>query len=133
MKKEKRKTRREINCNECKTQSDCCRFGAWIDLEEAKKIISAGIKGDFFHLEKDKSFPSGFRIGTSIEDNPCVFLDKDGLCRIHKYDYSLKPVTCKEFPYENGRISSFADVLCTLYRNRIRRRTRNKKRRVLKK
>lgn len=126
MSKIKRRIKEKIHCHKCKNQSDCCRFGAWIDLEEAKLIISAGIKGDFFHLEIDKSFPSGFKVGTSIEDNPCVFLDPDGLCRIHKHDYALKPVTCKEFPYENGRVSSFADVLCTPYRNKIRNKKRKK-------
>ncbi len=126
MKKDKKKIKGKIHCHKCKTQSDCCRFGAWIDLEEAKLILSAGIKGDFFHLEVDKSFPSGFKVGTSIEDNPCVFLDKDGLCRIHKHDYSLKPVTCKEFPYENGRLSSFASVLCTLHKNNIRKARKRK-------
>ena len=43
-----------IDCFKCRNQADCCRFGAWIDLEEAKKILSLGIKGDFFHLELDK-------------------------------------------------------------------------------
>ena len=118
----KRKTRKSIDCFECKTQADCCRFGAWIDLEEAKRILFKGIKGDFFHLERDSSFPSGFKVGTSFEDERCVFLDSDGLCSIHKIDYKLKPVTCKEFPYENNRISNFANVLCTLYKSRLKKR-----------
>jgi len=111
-----KKKKIKINCYECKTQSDCCRLGAWIDLEEAKKILSLGIKGDFFHLEKDKDFVSGYRVGTSYEDERCSFLDADGLCAIHKADYSLKPGTCKDFPYENNKLSSFADVLCTVFK-----------------
>ena len=63
-----------IDCFKCQDQSKCCRFGAWIDLEEAKRILMLGIKGDFFHLEKDKDFPSGYKVGTSIEDEKCVFL-----------------------------------------------------------
>ena len=118
----KKKSRRSIDCVECKNQSDCCRLGAWIDLNEAKKILASGIKGDFFHLEQDRSFPSGYKVGTSYEDNLCTFLDPDGLCRIHKVGYHLKPGTCKEFPYENKRISSFADVLCTLYKSKIKKR-----------
>lgn len=117
-------SRRIIKCDKCKTQSDCCQFGAWIDLEEAKKIIARGIKGDFFHFEKDDEFPSGYRVGTSCIDNHCSFLDPDGLCRIHKVDYALKPKTCKDFPYEKGKISYFTKFLCTPYKSKKKRRTK---------
>jgi Fe-S-cluster containining protein len=127
MNSRKRKIIDEINCKECKTQKDCCRMGAWIDLEEAKRIVLAGIKGDFFHLERDSDFPSGYCVGTSYEDEPCSFLDSKGLCRIHKLDYSLKPITCKEFPYEDNKISSFVDVLCTPYKAKMRKRTTRRK------
>lgn len=115
----KRKKRKKIiiDCFQCKDQSDCCRLGAWIDLEEAKKILSLGIKGDFFHLEQDKHFPSGYKVGTSYEDEPCVFLDTDGLCRIHKLDYAHKPVTCKEFPYEGKKIAPIAEFLCIAHKS----------------
>jgi len=121
------KSRYTINCNECKNQADCCRIGAWIDLEEAKKILELGLKGDFFHLEKDKSFPSGYRIGTSIEDEPCTFLDRDGLCSIHKADFSFKPQTCIQFPYEDNKLSDYADVLCTLHKSRRKNKKTKKK------
>jgi Fe-S-cluster containining protein len=116
-----------IDCLKCRNQADCCRFGAWIDLEEAKKILTLGIKGDFFHLEIDKDFPSGYKVGTSYEDEQCAFQDIDGLCRIHKVDYALKPVTCKEFPYENGKIAPIADVLCVVHRSRIKKAKTAKK------
>lgn len=120
MKKNKPK-KIEIDCCQCKDQSKCCRFGAWIDLEEAKKILSRGIKGDFFHLEIDQEFPSGYKVGTSIEDEQCVFLDSDGLCRIHKIDYAVKPITCKEFPYEGNKIAPIADVLCSVHKTRMKK------------
>ncbi len=118
MKNKKRKAAKHIDCLECNSQADCCRLGAWIDLEEAKKILKLGIKGDFFHLEIDKDFPSGFCVGTSYEDNPCSFLDPDGLCAIHKVAYRHKPKTCKDFPYEDNKISPFVDVLCVNSRSR---------------
>ncbi len=116
-----------IDCLKCHNQADCCRFGAWIDLEEAKKILELGIKGDFFHLEIDKEFPSGYKVGTSYEDEPCAFQDVDGLCRIHKIDYDLKPVTCKEFPYENGKLAPIADVLCVMHPARLKKAKARKK------
>ncbi len=112
------KARKSINCSKCRSQSDCCQTGAWVDLEEAKKIVTLGLKGEFFQLEKDKDFPSGYRIGTSYEYNPCSFLDSDGLCSIHRVDYSLKPNSCKEFPYEKNKVSPVADVLCTLFKSK---------------
>lgn len=120
--KKKAKKHHHIDCRECRTQADCCRFGAWADLEEAKKIIALGLKGEFFQLEKDEDFPSGYKLGTSYEDEPCTFLDSKGLCTIHKVDYDLKPQTCKEFPYEDKKISPFADVLCTLHKSKMKRK-----------
>ena len=120
MKNKKRKTA-VIDCFKCKDSSDCCRLGAWIDLEEAKKILSFGIKGDFFHLEKDETFPSGYKVGTSYEDEQCAFQDPDGLCRIHKFDYALKPVTCKEFPYEGNKIAPIAKMLCVMHSTKIKK------------
>ncbi len=109
----------KIDCRKCKTQEECCLTGAWLDLEEAKKILKLRIKGgDFFHLKKDKSYPSGYVTSTSVGDSPCVFLTPDGLCSIHKIDYSLKPTHCKEFPYENGKISPFTKYLCVAVRSK---------------
>ncbi|MDD5044066.1 MAG: YkgJ family cysteine cluster protein [Candidatus Omnitrophica bacterium] len=121
-KNKKRSAKKSIDCGQCRTQADCCRLGAWADLNEAKKIAALGLKGEFFQLEKDKDFPSGYCIGTSYEDEPCSFLDPDGLCSIHKIDYNLKPKSCREFPYEKSKLSSFADVLCTLHKSKSRKK-----------
>jgi len=108
-----------IDCLKCSRQNTCCDFGVWVDLEEAKKILSLKLKGgDFYHLEADKSFPSGYKVGTSYEDNHCSFLTPKGLCAIHKVDYNLKPAHCKEFPYENGKISPIASVLCHVVKSK---------------
>lgn len=123
----KRRVKKSISCLECRSQTDCCKFGAWADLKEAKKIVSLGLKGEFFQLEKDKDFPSGYRIGTSYEDNRCSFLDPDGLCSIHKVDYNLKPKTCRDFPYEDNKLSPFADVLCTPFKSKIKNSNKRKK------
>ena len=124
-KNKKRKAMKVASCLDCQSQADCCRLGAWIDLKEAKQIISLGIKGDFFHLEKDDNFPSGYKVGTSYEDDPCSFLRSDGLCSIHKVDYKFKPQSCKEFPYEDNKVSSFAKILCTPYKSKIKNRKKS--------
>ena len=114
---------KKIDCLKCKQQSSCCNFGVWVDLEDAKRILALGLKGDFYHLEKDESFPSGYKVGTSYEDNLCTFLTPEGLCAIHKVDYDLKPTHCREFPYENGRLAPIAKVLCPVVKaKRIKRR-----------
>lgn len=106
---EKMKT---IDCSKCQEQSSCCSFGAWVDLEEAKKISTLGLEGIFYHLEPDNDFPSGYKVGTSYENNPCSFLTSQGLCAVHKIDYGLKPAHCKEFPYEGGKLSPMVNLLC---------------------
>jgi hypothetical protein len=119
------KKKNKVECHECNTQHRCCRMGAWLDLDEAKKILALGIKGgDFFHLEKDSDYPSGYRVGTSVEDEPCTFLTPDGLCSVHKINYDLKPTHCKEFPYENGKLSPIATYLCEV----VKKRNKNKRR-----
>jgi Fe-S-cluster containining protein len=103
-----------IDCNKCPRQCTCCETGAWVDLEEAKKILASGHKfpGSFFEFEKDETFPSGYRVGTSLAFGRCTFLTDDGLCSIHKVSYDLKPSLCKEFPLEKGKPAPFLDELC---------------------
>jgi Fe-S-cluster containining protein len=118
----------KIDCSECKAPSECCMTGAWLDLDEAKKILKLRIKGgDFFHLARDKKYPSGYRTSTSVGDSPCVFLTPDGLCAIHKIDYSFKPSHCKEFPYENGKLSPFVKYLCGIAKARMKKNKKKKK------
>jgi Fe-S-cluster containining protein len=119
---------KKVDCLKCTQQHVCCNVGVWVDLEEAKKILCLGLKGDFYHLEKDDDFPSGYKVGTSVEDERCSFLTADGLCAIHKIDYNLKPAHCKEFPYENGKLARLAEVLClTLKPKRKTKKSKGKR------
>lgn len=103
-------------CLKCKYIGSCCRKGVWVDLEEAKKIADLELYGEFHYLEKDKDFPSGYKVGTKDYTNneKCSFLCVDGLCAIHKIDPKLKPSYCKEFPYEDGKLIPRAKELCCL-------------------
>ena len=110
------KTTPHINCHTCTRPEECCLTGTWVDLDEAKKILTLKIKGgDFFHLKRssDPAFPSGYKTSTSKGLTPCTFLSKAGRCIIHIKNYSFKPVICKEFPYENGRLSPHVKYICT--------------------
>lgn len=103
-----------IDCEKCHKMSHCCKTGACVDLENAKKIMELGLKGTFHEFKIDKDFPSGYMVATSYNDQPCTFLEEDGLCSIHKISYDLKPHYCKEFPLENGEVSPHVDELCVM-------------------
>ncbi|MFH1578475.1 MAG: hypothetical protein ABIC18_05340 [Candidatus Omnitrophota bacterium] len=109
---------KKINCLECPQKEHCCKEGVWVDLKEARNISSLRLCGGFYNLKKDKKFPSGYKVDTSYENNPCSFLTADGLCSIHKVDYNLKPTYCKEFPYEDGKIAPYAKELCLLVKHK---------------
>ncbi|MFA6281649.1 MAG: YkgJ family cysteine cluster protein, partial [Candidatus Omnitrophota bacterium] len=89
-----------MKCVKC---GKCCQHGVEVDIEEAKKLI---IKyGKMFHeMHFDKDFPSGFAVSTSIKDGKCMFLKKRK-CSIYKD----RPEYCKQFPFENGKLSPIAN------------------------
>jgi len=118
-----RKNIKEFDCMGCPQMSYCCQEGAWVDLDEALKISRLRLRGVFTHLRKDKTFPSGYKLSTSrlvttIKDSPCTFLTDKGLCSIHKIDYGLKPTHCRDFPYENGRLSQASKYYCLLLKRK---------------
>ncbi|MBN3037985.1 MAG: YkgJ family cysteine cluster protein [Candidatus Omnitrophica bacterium] len=117
----------DINCEKCPKKDSCCQTGAWVDLEEAKKILALRLKGSFHHLRKDRQFPSGYKVATSYEDDePCTFLTSEGLCSIHKVDYELKPTYCKEFPLEDGKLAPDVDEICYMYREMVKNKRKKK-------
>lgn len=105
--------RKYLNCLDCNSLGLCCGEGVWVDLDEAKDITAYGIfKGEFSNLKKDRTFPSGWKVSSSYNDGPCTFLDRKGLCNIHKTDFDLKPKYCKEFPIQDGKTSPSFKNLC---------------------
>jgi Fe-S-cluster containining protein len=103
----------------CKCNGECCFYGVYTDLNEAKKVIS--IKDKIISLmdetqpkeiskwfeppEKDEDFESGVAVGTEINNGKCTFLDKKGLCTLQKfamnegeYKWKYKPEYCILFP-----------------------------------
>lgn len=122
--------KKQCCCQKRKTESDRCKLGAWADLEEAKKIVLLGLKGEFLQLEVDSDFPSGFRIGTSYNNTTCSFLDAEGLCSIHKVNPELKPFTCKNFIFERNKVLPYSRILgdsCNLKMNSCKEFHKEKK------
>lgn len=108
----------EFDCTACLDKSHCCQTGVWVDLEEAKRILSLGLDGEFHHFIQDSEYPSGYKVTTCYKDNPCSFLTKEGLCSVHKVNYDYKPTYCKEFPYEDGKLAEDVDALCLLFQQK---------------
>ncbi len=103
----------------CKCNGECCLYGVFMDMGEAKNILSIQDKliplfdetqtkntdKWFEPPEEDEDFESGYAVGTEINNHKCTFLDKNGLCSLQKlannegvYKWKYKPEYCILFP-----------------------------------
>ncbi len=86
-------------CFSCQSCSRCCRDPIVTLTEEDRRRIDAL---DFLD-EIDR--PVYVRVGkewwlNKVDDGSCVFLDQDGLCRIHSQcGPRSKPIDCRMFPF----------------------------------
>jgi Fe-S-cluster containining protein len=106
-------------CGPYQCDGSCCCDGVWVDLKEKDRILAEkdlikkymddtqnkNHEEWFAEHDEDPDFPSGAAEGTSLHNNSCVFLNKDGLCVLqlaatkegrHKWD--IKPFYCVLFP-----------------------------------
>jgi Fe-S-cluster containining protein len=106
-------------CGPYQCDGNCCCDGVWVDLKEKDRILAEkdlikkymddtqnkNHEEWFAEHDEDPDFPSGAAEGTSVHNNGCVFLNKDGLCVLqlaatkegrHKWD--IKPFYCVLFP-----------------------------------
>jgi len=69
-----------------------------------KRIVARhGLLRRQYHLAKNK-------------DGTCIFLEPDGLCRIHKqYGLEAKPLVCQMFPFQLVPLENFAYVTLRRY------------------
>ncbi len=89
------------NCHNC---SGCCKqHGIFITEEEQRRIETQG-------WEASGELPQGIepivKVGrkkvrlAQQPDGACIFLDDQGLCRIHgKFGEAAKPLACRIYPY----------------------------------
>ncbi len=97
-------------CTEC-YEGTCCREGVEVDLLEVARILELPLhipKPWFEFLGRDKSFTSGFKFGTVLKEERCVFQDRSMRCSI----YEIRPRFCVEFPLEAGKKAPYYHSLC---------------------
>ena len=104
----------------CKCTGECCHYGVYVDYKEYQEIINVkekiismmdetqtkNVKSWFDEPEEDDDFESGVAVGTSLHNDKCVFLDKEGLCTLQKLalkegvdKWKYKPHYCILFPF----------------------------------
>ena len=88
--------KQRYSCHGC---GDCCRdFSVQLREEDLERLNSQG-------WEQELGEPitvefRGRRYLRQREDGACLFLQEDGLCRIHaKFGFHEKPVACRLFPF----------------------------------
>lgn len=93
------------NCHNC---SGCCKeHGIFITEEEKQRIESqrwdqsGEIPGNIPTIVTEQSLLGKRRYRLAQQaDGACVFLDEQGLCRIHgKFGEPAKPLACRIYPY----------------------------------
>lgn len=93
------------NCHNC---SGCCKqHGIFITEEEKQRIESQGwdktqeLPNSIAPIVTEKSLLGKAQHRLAQQpDGACVFLDEQGLCRIHgKFGEAAKPLACRIYPY----------------------------------
>jgi Fe-S-cluster containining protein len=113
------KTRYEKDCSMSNCRGRCCVDGVDLDIVERDRIIEhanliqpcmdetqdRNPQNWFETTHPDADFSSGECATTSLKENGCVFLNKDGRCVVHIAESQmsqgfgyLKPFFCRAFP-----------------------------------
>ncbi|MFN0157451.1 MAG: DUF3109 family protein [Bacteroidota bacterium] len=118
----------------CTCTSTCCSGGVYADIKERDSIIAhkelikkymdeTQPKDEALWFDEsdfeDKDFPSQRAIGTTVHNDKCAFLDKQGRCSIQLATttegtgrWALKPLFCILFPIEiSNKVIGFDDLL----------------------
>lgn len=82
--------------------------GYYVFLDEAE----AGRLRDYLQLSRDwfrrrylERLETGELVATAADDGRCVFLDRDGQCRV----YPVRPLQCRTYPFWPEVVCSKAD------------------------
>jgi hypothetical protein len=127
-------TRYTAGCSPGHCDATCCRLGVKIDVahrdlilrhaDEVRALMDPEQERDparWFDDDEtvDSDFPSGRCIGTRVQDNRCVFLDRAGRCVLQsatiaaaRPGFDLKPFFCTAFPITLLHGTLWVDELC---------------------
>jgi Fe-S-cluster containining protein len=107
------------SCGPYRCDGACCCDGVWVDLKEKERILeekelikkymdetqNKNHEDWFGEYWEDEDFPSGAAFGTTIHNNGCVFLNKEGRCVMQvaammegRNRWDIKPFYCVLFP-----------------------------------
>lgn len=92
------------DCGNCR---NCCR--AYTPKFEAEEAIRVA---EYLGMTQEalvESYRTRIPEGSGDQHQPCLFLEKDGACRIDP----CRPAVCRDFPYTSkpGRMSSLYSIL----------------------
>ena len=92
--------RRDALRFECTGCGECCRGGGdyhvFVTYSEAKRMCShLGLSWSWFQRRYLARLEDGTAVLASRADDRCVFLDRDGRCRV----YGARPVQCSTYPF----------------------------------
>jgi Fe-S-cluster containining protein len=97
-------------CRNC-TVGSCCYEGAELSPDELKRIIryDPAVPKPWFRLVAPHEGPEEeYPFSTIMREGTCVFQDTDNRCLI----YSVRPRSCRDFPYEKGKTAPYFQRLC---------------------
>ncbi len=118
----------------CSCTSTCCSWGVFVDAKERERVLEhqtaiAACMDDsqpknpalWFDEEvrEDPDFQSGSCVGTTVHENKCAFLDRQGRCAIQLaavvaglHRWAWKPMYCVLYPIEiSGGLVGFDPML----------------------
>ncbi|MGB5338345.1 MAG: YkgJ family cysteine cluster protein [Gammaproteobacteria bacterium] len=86
-----------FSCTRC---GECCiasgDYYVFLSAQEAEKIRRfLGLSRSWFRRRYLERLETGDMVASSGQDDRCVFLDRDGRCRI----YPVRPLQCRTYPF----------------------------------
>ncbi len=93
-----------FQCYDCSGCGDCCRgkFAINISSDDYERLMNQGWQDEPEYKNIAIAVKKGNKYRLSHDENgQCIFLNKDGLCKIHtKFGEPEKPLPCRLYPFK---------------------------------